>query len=62
LSDLVSGRVPGRGADDEITCFSNDIGLGLQFAAIGALIMEKIQTMDIANKLTPEWFSETVHP
>ena len=38
LKDMVSGKASGRQSEDEITCFHNYQGLGLQFAAIGAIV------------------------
>ena len=62
LSDIVSGREPGRSNDDDITCFVNNIGLGLQFAAVGALIMDKVKSLGFGKELPGEWFTESVHP
>jgi len=62
LSDLVSGRETGRENDGQITCFVNNIGLGLQFAALGALILKKAAEAGIGEKLPGEWFTESVHP
>ena len=62
LSDIVSGRAPGRTNDDDITCFVNNIGLGLQFAAVGALIMDKVKSLGFGKELPGEWFTESVHP
>src|SRR5262245_47133152 len=38
LSELLAERAPGRERADEITCFANNVGTGLQFAAAGALL------------------------
>lgn len=62
MADIISSAKPARTDEEEITCFVNNIGMGLQFAAIGALLLEKARGMEIGTKLTPEWFSETVHP
>ncbi len=62
LSDLVAGIEPGRKDNREITCFINNVGIGLQFAAVGALILDKAEEMGLGTKLPNEWFSETVHP
>ena len=62
LTDLVSGRESGRNNTDEVTCFVNNIGLGLQFAALGALILDKARESGSGNELPDEWFSESVHP
>jgi ornithine cyclodeaminase/alanine dehydrogenase-like protein (mu-crystallin family) len=62
LADLASARVPGRTSDDAITCFVNNIGLGLQFVAVGALILDKAKSMKIGRELPEAWFTESVHP
>jgi alanine dehydrogenase len=62
ISDLILGSQAGRTDDKEITCFINNIGLGLQFAALGALILEKGKKLGLGTELPAEWFSETVHP
>jgi len=62
LADLVAGRAAGRGGDGQITCFVNNIGTGLQFAACGALVLDKARAAALGHELPDEWFSETVHP
>jgi ornithine cyclodeaminase/alanine dehydrogenase-like protein (mu-crystallin family) len=62
LAQLVAGARPGRRRVDEITCFVNNVGIGLQFAAAGALVMEKARRAGLGHELPDEWFSETVHP
>lgn len=62
LGQLVAGRAPGRGDRDEITCFVNNVGLGLQFAAAGALVLDKARAQGVGHTLPDAWFSEDVHP
>lgn len=62
LPDLVAGKAPGRTSPDEITCFVNNVGLGLQFAAVGAVILKKAQELGVGHDLPREWFTESVHP
>lgn len=62
LSDLAAGTEVGRQNDQEITCFINNVGLGLQFAALGALILDKAKELGLGQSLPAQWFSETVHP
>lgn len=62
LSDLVSGRVPGRESDQEINAFVNNIGLGIQFAAIGELAYRKARERAAGREVPTDWFLETVHP
>ena len=62
LGQLVAGMAPGRTRDDEITCFANNVGIGLQFAAAGALVLERAKAAGAGHVLPDDWFSEDVHP
>ena len=62
LGDLLAGKTPGRCEESEITCFANNVGTGLQFAAAGAAVLEKARRMKIGTELPDDWFSEDVHP
>jgi ornithine cyclodeaminase/alanine dehydrogenase-like protein (mu-crystallin family) len=62
LGDLLAGKAPGRREESEITCFANNVGTGLQFAAAGAAVLEKARRMNIGTQLPDDWFSEDVHP
>lgn len=62
LPDLVAGKASGRVDPGEITCFVNNIGLGLQFAAVGAVILEKAKKSGFGQDLPGHWFTESVHP
>ncbi len=62
LAQLVAGKTPGRGKQEDITCFVNNVGVGLQFAAVGALVLDKAAAAGFGHELPDDWFSETVHP
>jgi len=62
LGDLLAGKAPGRREEAEITCFANNVGTGLQFAAAGAAVLAKAGQMKIGTELPDDWFSEDVHP
>lgn len=62
LRQLVAGVAPGRQGSEEITCFVNNVGMGLQFAAAGALVLRKAREAGVGQKLPDDWFSEDVHP
>jgi alanine dehydrogenase len=62
LPQLVAGAAPGRRRSDEITCFVNNVGMGLQFAAAGALVFERAREAGVGHVLPDEWFTEDVHP
>src|ERR1700730_8856993 len=61
LSELISGHVqpPPHGG---ITCFVNVIGLGLQFAALGALAHQKAKANGIGREIPTDWLLENEHP
>ena len=62
LADLLSGRAQGRQNAQEITCFMNNVGTGLQFAAAGAYVLKKARAQRVGTELPDDWFSEDVHP
>jgi ornithine cyclodeaminase/alanine dehydrogenase-like protein (mu-crystallin family) len=62
LKDLVTGRVPGRAHARESTCFLNNIGIGLQFAAVGAAVFNQAKAKGIGHEIPTDWFLESVHP
>jgi alanine dehydrogenase len=49
LKDVLAGREPGRRSAAERTCFLNNVGLGLQFAAIGSLAYERARATGIGQ-------------
>lgn len=62
LADIISDKVPGRTHEKEVTCFVNNIGLGLQFAALGSLVLEKAKATGVGIRLPTDWFTQDVHP
>jgi ornithine cyclodeaminase/alanine dehydrogenase-like protein (mu-crystallin family) len=62
LKDLVAGRTPGRRSRDEITCFHNYQGLGLQFAAVGSIVYREAVKRKVGLVLDDRYFTQSVHP
>jgi alanine dehydrogenase len=62
LKEVIGGRVPGRKSADEVTCFINNIGLGIQFAAVGNAVYAEAKAKGIGREIPTDWFLETVHP
>jgi ornithine cyclodeaminase/alanine dehydrogenase-like protein (mu-crystallin family) len=62
LADLLTERAEGRRSAREITCFVNNVGTGLQFAAAGAYVLAKARRERAGTELPDDWFSEDVHP
>ena len=51
LRDLVTGRAGGRANDQESTCFLNNIGIGLQFAAVGSAVYYEAKAKGIGREI-----------
>ncbi len=62
LPELIVGTAQGRQSEEEITCFLNNIGLGYQFAAAGAVVIRKAKESGLGHELPTDWFTEDVHP
>jgi len=62
LSDLVNGRHPGRVKQEAISCFCNNVGLGLQFAAVGSEVLARAREARVGREIPTDWFLESVHP
>jgi ornithine cyclodeaminase/alanine dehydrogenase-like protein (mu-crystallin family) len=70
IADLVSGRVPGRMSDDQITIFANGghgwghdggPGYGIQFTAMAKLIYDLAKERGVGRQLPLEWFQQNVN-
>jgi ornithine cyclodeaminase/alanine dehydrogenase-like protein (mu-crystallin family) len=62
LHDLVLGKFGGRSSPDQVTAFLNYVGLGYQFAAVGALVYRNARARGIGRDLPTDWFTEDVNP
>jgi ornithine cyclodeaminase/alanine dehydrogenase-like protein (mu-crystallin family) len=52
----------GRSSDDQVTCFLNPLGLGYQFAAVGAVIYKRAKEQGRGHELPTDWFTELETP
>ena len=55
-------RRPAGRARDEITCFHNYQGLGLQFAALGSIVYREAVKRRIGLVIDDRYFTQSVHP
>lgn len=62
LAEVIAGRAPGRTRPEEITLFKNNVGLGIQFAAVGARVLELCRAKGRGREIPSEWFLQAVHP
>jgi len=54
---VVGGSAPGRTSPDQITLHDNNTGMGIQFAALGALILQHARAQGIGTELPDELFA-----
>lgn len=62
ISDFLSGRVPGRTDAGQITFFLNNIGTGVQFAAMGHCILRAAEKMGLGKEVASDWFLQDIKP
>jgi ornithine cyclodeaminase/alanine dehydrogenase-like protein (mu-crystallin family) len=62
LSELLNGQHPGRTREEAISCFCNNVGLGLQFAAVGSEVLARAREARVGREIPTDWFLEDVHP
>jgi alanine dehydrogenase len=58
--DLVTGKVPGRTNDAQITFYHNLGNQGLQFSAVGGLVYRKAKAAGVGREFPTEWFLQDI--
>ncbi len=62
LTHLLTGEAKGRRDSRETTAFVNNVGQGLQFAAVAKKVYDEALARGAGRKLPTEWFTQNVHP
>ncbi len=62
IQELCAGKVQGRTRADQITLYNNNTGSGIQFAAVGAVVLQRARALGLGRELPTEWFLESVSP
>ncbi len=62
IADLASGRATGRTSAAQKTFFLNNIGTGVQFAAVGAVALRRARQLGIGHEVPSEWFTQDIKP
>lgn len=60
LAQLVSGQIKGRTRDREVNYFYNNIGSGIQFAAISGEVYRTIRRVGTAREIPTDWLTQTI--
>jgi alanine dehydrogenase len=56
LGDTLIGKHPGRTSDQQIIYYKSNTGVGIQFAAAGAVIYQECRRQGLGRELPNEWF------
>ena len=62
LGDVLIDPAPVRQSPDEITVFANNTGMGIQFGAVGARVLELAEKLDLGHVVPTDWFLEDTTP
>jgi alanine dehydrogenase len=62
IQELCAGKARGRTHPDQITLFNNNTGSGIQFAAVGGVVLQRARALGLGRELPTEWFLESVSP
>jgi ornithine cyclodeaminase/alanine dehydrogenase-like protein (mu-crystallin family) len=56
LGAILIGEHPGRTRDDQIIYYKSNTGVGVQFAAAGALIYQACRRQGLGREIPTDWF------
>lgn len=62
IQDLLVGKAPGRTSDKQITFFLNNLGTGVQFAAIGYATFRTAKEKGLGREIPTDWFLQDIKP
>lgn len=62
LCDLIAGKTPARTSDDQLTFFLNNVGTGVQFAAMGYCAYKAAKEKGLGHEIPTEWFLQNIKP
>jgi ornithine cyclodeaminase/alanine dehydrogenase-like protein (mu-crystallin family) len=62
ICEMVAGKIPGRTNDKQVTFFLNNVGTGVQFAAMGYCAYKGAKAMGLGHEIPSEWFMQDIKP
>jgi alanine dehydrogenase len=60
LTDILTGQLPGRTSDDQITYFIDEGSQGLQFAAVGARVYQLARERGLGREIPTDWLTQDI--
>jgi ornithine cyclodeaminase/alanine dehydrogenase-like protein (mu-crystallin family) len=60
LGGILTGKQPGRTSGEQIIYYKSNAGVGIQFAAAGALVYDECKRRGIGHEVPTEWFGTDV--
>jgi alanine dehydrogenase len=62
ICDLIAGKAPSRTNDKQITFFLNNVGTGVQFAAMGYCAYRAAKENGLGHEIPTDWFLQDIKP
>ena len=62
ICDLIAGKAPSRTHDKQITFFLNNVGTGVQFAALGYCAYQAAKQNGLGHEIPTDWFLQDIKP
>ncbi|MBM4261380.1 MAG: ornithine cyclodeaminase family protein [Deltaproteobacteria bacterium] len=62
ICDFIAGKVPSRVNDKQISFFLNNVGTGVQFAAMGCCAYQAAKDKGLGHEIPSEWFMQDIKP
>jgi hypothetical protein len=56
------GPIPRNFHDKQVTFFLNNVGTGVQFAAVGYSVFRRAQQMSLGKEVPTDWFLQDIRP
>jgi len=62
ICDIIAGKAPSRTNDKQISFFLNNVGTGVQFAAMGYCAYKAAKEKGMGHEIPSEWFMQDIKP
>jgi ornithine cyclodeaminase/alanine dehydrogenase-like protein (mu-crystallin family) len=62
ICDVIAGKAPSRKNDKQTSFFLNNVGTGVQFAAMGYCAYKAAKEKGLGHEIPSEWFMQEIKP